>query len=121
MSSLLSGVHKTLSAAFTSLYPDATLHRIAEVKSPAADPVRTETDYACKAQIDDSMTGNRPDGGTLVSKRYVLILVDSLSVLPMPQDKITITPTEGSPETLTIVEIAERDPANVYYRCEVTS
>lgn len=120
MSELFSGINKTFAAVFGAVYPDAVYHEEVEVKSATADPSITTVDHNCKAQIDDSMTGTRGDGSTVTNKRHVLILTSTLSIVPKPNDAITITPTEGgAEETLTIVEVAERDPVNSYYRCEV--
>lgn len=121
MSGIFEGVHDVLSGVFMTIWPNAQYIQISggEV-SRYGEPNETPSEpIPCKAQIDDSMSGSRSDGDTVTATRYVMILVESLSVVPAAQDKITITPVGGEAETFTIVRVTERDPANTYYRVEV--
>ncbi len=100
-----------------ALFIDATLTRdVATPGSPDAPfdpPAPTTVDYSCKA-IAEKRNTKFDKGGVVLSGNYrVIILANSLSVDPLPNDRITI-----SGVTFTICDGGVvTDPARACWTC----
>lgn len=112
--SILESLPATIASAMSSIFRDATLHRITgRVSDDRGGFTNTATDDACKALVEDySQWMTAPGGGGIpAGERKILILAATLSAAPKPTDTITI---QG--RTWSIVEV-KSDPANATYEC----
>lgn len=115
MVSLLSGsLAATINSALSSTFLDATLTRdVVQPTSPAYDPADppapTPVSYTCKAIRDNYSVSDRLNSSIAAGDVKILILVNSLSVTPVVNDRITI---QGS--TFSAVRI-DVDPANAVW------
>jgi hypothetical protein len=95
MASPLEGLAKTINGALGNIFLDATLTRNVVPSTPSYDPADppapVPTNYACKA-IRDSYSIRDMQGGSLILQGDVkiLILAESLAVVPQKRDIITI-------------------------------
>ncbi len=130
MSSQLAGsLAKTINKAMKSLFLDAVLTREVVPDSPAYDPVDppdpVAVDYPCKA-IRDSYGVSFRSGGLVDGKDVkVIILQQSLSIIPAPLDRITITGM-GGPFTIVTPGSGTQpavmaDPANATWECRASN
>ncbi len=99
-----------------NLFIDATLVKDTfTAGSPVADDFDPHppiaTNYSCKAIVETYSEQTRPVGFASLSDRRIIILTPSLSVTPLPNDRITI---RGS--TFTILEV-DADPALATWTC----
>lgn len=111
--SLATAIYKGMKALFI----DATLTRdTVSTTSPDVDrfdpPAPTSTDYACKAIVETYSEKFRMDGLVTINDRRVLILANSISVVPTVNDRVTIW---GIVFTVMAVET---DPALAVYTCQ---
>jgi hypothetical protein len=93
MTSPLEGaLAKTIGAAFSGLFLDATLTRAATAAGPNAwtPGAVTTTVYACKAIHEAWSTGLLAQGLVEADDVKVLILASSIAIEPAPGDMITI-------------------------------
>ncbi len=94
--SLLTGeIAAIVYGAFKDIFLDAVLTRdTPSTNSPDVDrfdpPLPTSTTYACKAIVEMYSQRLRQDGLIKANERKVLILANSISVTPEPDDRITI-------------------------------
>lgn len=114
VSPLLGSLAATVGKAFSSTFLSATLtHDVAgTIVDPADPPAPTQTPHTCKAIVEMYAERYRLDGTIKANERKVLILASTLSVTPVPGDRITI-----SGATLTIDEVAT-DPATAVWTCK---
>lgn len=94
-SPLLSSLRATINTAMGGLFLNATLTRdVAGTPSPDTEPFDpvavTTTDYSCKAIHDEYDSTSRTDGTIDQQDVKLIILAGSLSVTPIPGDRITI-------------------------------
>jgi hypothetical protein len=96
------------------LFLDATLTRDVDgtITDPADPPAPSATDYTCKAIVETYSDYFRKNGLVDAKDRKVLILADSLSVTPAPNDRVTI-----SGVTFTVMEV-DTDPATAVWECK---
>lgn len=111
--SLATAIYKGMKALFL----DATLTRdTVSTNSPDVDrfdpPAPTSTDYTCKAIVDTYSEKFRMDGLVKANDRRVLILANSIGVVPAVNDRVTIRGV-----TFTVVAV-ETDPALAVYTCQ---
>ena len=80
----------------------------------AGNPTGGDTDYPCRAQIDDMSEVARAQAGYTEKERRVLMLAESCEVEPNTNDSITV---KG--ERYAIMDV-NSDPAESYYsmRCQ---
>lgn len=92
MVSPLSGsLARAVYAAAKGIFLDASLVRKGVSGGASFDPTAApETTYTCKAIVEAYSLKARADGLVDVNDRKVLILAESLSVIPAVGDKITI-------------------------------
>jgi hypothetical protein len=97
-----------------NLFLDATLTRdvAGTITDPADPPAPTATPYACKAIVETYSDYFRQNGMVDAKDRKVLILADSLTVQPVPNDRVTI-----SGITFTVMEVGT-DPATAVWECK---
>ncbi len=118
MDSPLSGsLAKTMYKAMKSLFLDAVLTReIVLPTSPAFDPADppapTRVNYPCKAVRDSYSTFDKSNTSILTGDSKILILVNSLSIVPDGDDIITI---QGNSFSIITVDV---DPANAVWVCQ---
>lgn len=118
MVSLLSGELATIvHQAMKDLFLDAVLTRdTVSTTSPDVDrfdpPAPTSADYTCKAIVETYSEKFRMDGLVKANDRRVLILANSISVVPTINDRVTI---RGIVFTVMAVET---DPALAVYTCQ---
>jgi len=107
----------TIGQAMSFLFLDATLARdvAGTITDPADPPVPTEASYTCKAIVEDYAERFRLDGTVKFNERKVLILATTLSVTPLPNDRITIRSA-----TYTVMAVAS-DPALATWELKVRS
>lgn len=113
--SLLDGTLSSIfNAAFAGIYLPATLHKAATTFDEAGNPTATDTDYSCRAMIDDMSEVARAQAGYTESERRILMLADSCEVKPDTEDAITVKGARYS------VMDVNSDPAESYYsmRCQ---
>jgi hypothetical protein len=96
MASILTKLPKIISKAVGPLFYDAVLTRLVETTtSPDRDSwnpaAPTEVTYTCKALFEEYESRLRLDGKVKENERKTLVLAHTLSVTPIPGDKITIT------------------------------
>lgn len=126
-SPLLGSVAKTVYGAMKNLFLDATLTRdvVAAGGDPADPPAPTPVSYPCKAIRDTYGVSFRSGGLVNEQDVKVIILQQSLSVTPIPLDRISIVGMNGQ---LTIVTpgagsqpAVSADPANATWECRASS
>ena len=113
--SLLNGqLASIFNAAFAGIYLPATLHKSELTYDDAGNPTGTDSDYPCRAMIDDMSEVARAQAGYTEKERRVLMLAASCAVDPTTNDAITI---KG--ERYAIMDV-NSDPAESYYsmRCQ---
>lgn len=98
------------------LFLDATLsHDSVAPGSPPGDDFDlafTTTTHACKAIVELYSEMTRASGYASLSDRRIIILNQSLAVIPVPNDRITIRNA-----TYTILEV-DADPALATWTCK---
>lgn len=118
MTTPLSGsIANTIYNGMKSLFLDAILVRdVASSNSPDVDqfdpPSPAPSSYACKAIVDTYSEYTRVSGFASQSDRKIVILNKSLSVTPVPNDRIMIGDT-----TYTVLEVGA-DPALATWTCK---
>jgi hypothetical protein len=102
------------------LFLDATLiHDTITAGSPAADVFDprppTANSYSCKAIVETYSELTKAMGFASLSDRKILVLTKSLSITPVPNDRVTI---RG--QTFTVLQV-DADPAKATWelRCRV--
>lgn len=128
MTSILSGsLAKTINKAFKNLFLDAVLTRdvVASGGDPADPPAPTLVTFSCKAIRDSYGVGLRSGGLVDVKDVKVIILQQSLSTIPLPLDRITITGM-GGPFTIVAPgaggqPAVSADPANATWECRAST
>ena len=105
---IVAGATKTVTYAISLIRPS----------SPAGDnawdtgtPV--DTTYPCKGNVADYNEYQINGKNIQVGARKILIIANTLSVVPLPDDRIT---AQG--ETYQIIQVV-RDPATATYLCQV--
>lgn len=126
MVSPLSGsLAATIYGAMKNLFLDAVLTRDVIPDSPAYNPADppapVSVDYPCKAIREEYGLGFRVGGLIDLQDFRVIILQNSLSTIPIPLDRITITGM-GGPFTIVPPGIRGQpaitaDPANATWEC----
>ena len=113
---LLNGqLSAVLNRAFAGIYLPATLHVSGSGYDEAGNPTAgTDTDYDCRAMIDDISEVARAQAGYTERERRIMVLADSVAVVPTTNDSITV---KG--ERYAIMGV-NSDPAESYYsmRCQ---
>jgi hypothetical protein len=114
VSPLAGSIAKTIGKAFNSLFLDATLTRdVAGVSPDPADPVApTQTTFACKAIVEVYSDYLRKSGLVNERDRKVLVLASTLSTVPKPDDRISI-----SGIAFTVMSVAT-DPATATWEIQ---
>jgi hypothetical protein len=113
VSPLEGSLAKTIYGAMKSLFIDATLVRDTPGSGASYDPAApTQTSYACKAIVDTYSEYTRANGFASESDRKIIILTKSLSVTPVPNDRITVRGV-----TYAILTVAA-DPALATWECK---
>jgi hypothetical protein len=97
-----------------NLFLDATLTRDVPgtITDPADPPAPTPTAYACKGIVEKYSDYFRASGLVSAKDRKVLILANSLSVTPAPDDRVTI-----SGVTFTVITVGT-DPATAVFEIQ---
>lgn len=116
MASVLDGIADQIFQAFKGEFRDATLTR-QEFAGDSPDiafdpPAPTETEFTCKALVTKYSFKLRAEGLVQANDRKVLILAPSLSIDPIPTDRVTIGGT-----TFVLSEDIAIDPANAVWVC----
>lgn len=126
-SPLTGSLSKTIYGAMKNLFLDATLTRdvVASGGDPADPPVPVPVSYPCKAIRDTYGVGVRSGGLVNEKDVRVIILQKSLSVTPIPLDRISITGM-GGPFTIVAPgsggqPAVSADPANATWECRASS
>jgi len=114
MTSPLSGsLARTIGGAMQRLFLPAALAR--DVPAVGGDPfdppAPTTAHYSCRAIVEAYSEKFRLDGTVQQNDRKVLILANSITVRPQPNDRITI-----SGITFTVIEVST-DPAEAVWTC----
>ncbi len=100
-----------------SLFIDATLTRdTTSSNSPDIDrfnpPPPTSTDYPCKVVVETYAEKYRMDGLVKANDRRVLILGNSVAVVPTINDRVSVRGI-----TFTVIDV-QTDPALAVYTCQ---
>lgn len=115
----------TIGRAFNSLFLDATLTRDMFVTNSPDDsfdpPTPTPTDYACKAMRATYGLGYLRDSLVEAGDVKIVILQTSLSIDPLPGDRIIILGFGGPwtivPANSSGLGAVTADPANAIWQC----
>lgn len=115
MASPLSGsLAKTIHKASKNIFLDATLTRdvVASGGNPADPPAPTPVNYPCKAMRDNYSAFDKMNSSIATGDFKILILVNSLAVMPISNDIITI---QGASSSIIKTDV---DPANAVWVCQ---
>jgi hypothetical protein len=109
-------IRKQIGKGFSGIFLAATLTRDGATTGPAYDPIKgTPASYSCKAVVDTYSDYLQSTGLVSANDRQVLILAESLSVMPAPMDRITIRNA-----TFTISKV-DTDPALAVWTCKAST
>jgi hypothetical protein len=116
ISPLTNSIANTIYKAMKGLFLDATITRDTITPSspdvPFDPPTPTQTDYACKAIVEEYSDFYKLNGLVRDNERKFIILNKSLSITPQPGDRITI---RG--QTYSISSVVA-DPALATWTCK---
>ena len=122
MSALVNGVNNILSRVAQTIWCDATYYRVERSGVSIGDASQTTTQaFACKALINEGRSGHRADSGVRTINRTVCIAVASLPTGHEIKtgDQVEIAYPLGGAERLDLTGVTSRDPAGVYWECEI--
>jgi hypothetical protein len=121
VSMLESSLARTIASAASFIFLDATLERDVPgtITDPADPPAPTQVTYSCKAIEDTYSTGERSGGLVSADDVKVLILAATLSVVPLPGDRITIRGVKRQivPMGTAGLPGVKSDPARATWEC----
>jgi len=122
MASILeSSLAATIASAASFIFLDATLERDVQgtITDPADPPAPTQVTYSCKAIEDTYSAGLRSGGLVNETDVKVLILAATLSVAPLPGDRITIRGVKRQivPMGTSGLPGVQSDPARATWEC----
>lgn len=107
---LLNGaISKTFAKAFAGIYLPATLHRRTLIDDGEGGYTTTTTDYPCRAQIDAVTEAMRQEPGYDFTDRRILILADTLEVVPDTDCEISVRAERFG------IQSVNSDPALSYF------
>jgi len=122
MTSILeSSLAATIASAASFIFLDATLERDVQgtITDPADPPAPTQVTYSCKAIEDTYSAGLRSAGVVNETDVKILILAATLSVSPLPGDRITIRGVKRQivPMGTSGLPGVQSDPARATWEC----
>ena len=122
MSRLINGVNNVLSRVAKTIWCDATYYRVTRTGNSLGDASQEAAEaFACKALINEGRSGHRADSGVRTINRPVCIAVSSLpkGFEIETGDRVEVAFVDQPAEELCLTGVTSRDPAGVYWECEI--
>lgn len=84
------GIANVFAKAFASIYLPAVLHVRTVIDDGEGSLTASETEYACRAQVDEATEAMRASAGYTDTDRRIMVLAATLPAKPTTDDAITV-------------------------------